>query len=598
MRSATVLALAASGVCFAPAAEAARRKRTRMGDAPTTDMGSGDVSYETSSSSTSKASCSATVSATTTSTAVSSFADIFVELRKTFCNDPTVLTYFGGYAYFDPASDTETALHVKSFDDRISAIAELVLESKIECDASGKYAYACGAGWAAAKSFAGAAYEAYAAAWVDVDTGDCDCGIDIFASSDAVVSSFAEIWTQIAARLDDAACAGTAASGHEVTEVNREKVKSCISTVIFDYWGAAASKAWYDGNCHPNTKIECKTCCVDHYGVAIPDCDCTDWYAYCEDFVYQRALVVAKSWIEGTTVKDEATCTTTLQDRYNGWLRQLHEPFEYENKIDDSKANATAQCEAFTYADSAVSAYNAQANAMANVVEKTCQLDIVDPEPLRHAVDGFAQAHAEIFQEAYAKCSLEGGDAEYDGGCALSTAFTESFAEACSQAIATAVASISNGADGCQCDIDIKALAEATAVEYKTIFAHVQTAVRAGACSYGELESKIARLCVVESSAYAVAHAVANVLIEGKCVSGNKAEFCEGKCVEYETDDEAWKPCVAECEKESEYKAKAIVDTLATIEVENYASCAEYSDPVGDAYSYNTKVNYTDRVDN
>ena len=123
-----------------------------------------------------------------------------------------MLTYFGGYQYFDPAYDTETELHVKSFDEQISAIAELVLQSKIECNASGKYAYACGSTWAAAKSFAGAAYEAYAAAWVDVDTGDCNCGIDIYASSDAVVSSFAEIWTQIAARLDDHACAGTGAA--------------------------------------------------------------------------------------------------------------------------------------------------------------------------------------------------------------------------------------------------------------------------------------------------------------------------------------------------------------------------------------------------
>ena len=135
-----------------------------------------------------------------------------VELRKTFCDDPSVLTYFGGYQYFDPAYDTATALYVESFDEQISAIAELVLQSKIECNASGKYAYACGSTWAAAKSFAGAAYEAYAAAWVDVDTGDCNCGIDIYASSDAVVSSFAEIWTQIAARLDDHACAGTGAA--------------------------------------------------------------------------------------------------------------------------------------------------------------------------------------------------------------------------------------------------------------------------------------------------------------------------------------------------------------------------------------------------
>ena len=71
--------------------------------------------------------------------------------------------------------------------------------------------------------------------------------------------------------------------------------------------------------------------------------------------------------------------------------------------------------------------------AVKRVVEATCHLDLTDPTPLTDAVYGYASAHAEIFQEAYTKCSLEGGDDEYDGGCALSTAFTESYAEACAE---------------------------------------------------------------------------------------------------------------------------------------------------------------------
>ena len=40
--------------------------------------------------------------------------------------------------------------------------------------------------------------------------------------------------------------------------------------------------------------------------------------------------------------------------------------FKYENKVDDTNANAHAQCEAFTYADSIVSAANGQAHASAS----------------------------------------------------------------------------------------------------------------------------------------------------------------------------------------------------------------------------------------
>ena len=31
--------------------------------------------------------------------------------------------------------------------------------------------------------------------------------------------------------------------------MDRVKVKSCVSTVIFDFWGKAAAKAWLSGNC-------------------------------------------------------------------------------------------------------------------------------------------------------------------------------------------------------------------------------------------------------------------------------------------------------------------------------------------------------------
>ena len=53
---------------------------------------------------------------------------------------------------------------------------------------------------------------AYATAWNSVKTGtSCSCDVDIYASADATVSGWAEIWAGIYASLDNAACAGTGA---------------------------------------------------------------------------------------------------------------------------------------------------------------------------------------------------------------------------------------------------------------------------------------------------------------------------------------------------------------------------------------------------
>lgn len=58
----------------------------------------------------------------------------------------------------------------------IKAIAKLVLESKLECSASGKYAYACGETWSKADAYAGAAFEVRAARSRIAEHGDvCKC---------------------------------------------------------------------------------------------------------------------------------------------------------------------------------------------------------------------------------------------------------------------------------------------------------------------------------------------------------------------------------------------------------------------------------------
>ena len=152
-------------------------------------------------------------------------------------------------------------LDKESFDGSIAAIAELLIESHIVCDATGNYALACAKTWASATSFAGSAYQgalhlpadvrddchrvtlvlrslpqldachappgapfygshmtlpqrcaAYATAWNSIKTGTtCSCDVDIYASADATVSGWAEIWAGIYAKMDDAACVGTGA---------------------------------------------------------------------------------------------------------------------------------------------------------------------------------------------------------------------------------------------------------------------------------------------------------------------------------------------------------------------------------------------------
>lgn len=72
---------------------------------------------------------------------------------------------------------------------QVGALAELVLESKVTCDAAGEYAYGCGHTWAGATSFAGAAYEAFASAFAETGTAaECNCDVDITANADAVVA--------------------------------------------------------------------------------------------------------------------------------------------------------------------------------------------------------------------------------------------------------------------------------------------------------------------------------------------------------------------------------------------------------------------------
>jgi hypothetical protein len=86
-------------------------------------------------------------------------------------------------------------------------VASMMVSCNVLCsDTSGKYAYACGSTWADAHSFAGAAYEAYASAWADVqgagsDYNYCDCGVDVYAQADVVrlfASAPIQFWDDLA----------------------------------------------------------------------------------------------------------------------------------------------------------------------------------------------------------------------------------------------------------------------------------------------------------------------------------------------------------------------------------------------------------------
>ena len=138
--------------------------------------------------------------ASTWSAAVSGFKDLAVELSLDFCN-------VGDYSYPEKYRNTSQK------DVSIQAIAALLIESKLKCDTSGKYALACASSWAGAYSFAGAGLEAYASAWGDssTDLGKCHCSVDVLAQADAVVSSWAEIWVSIYQGLDDSICATSCA---------------------------------------------------------------------------------------------------------------------------------------------------------------------------------------------------------------------------------------------------------------------------------------------------------------------------------------------------------------------------------------------------
>ena len=200
----------------APAAARPRRSSRTPTPAPENVVPSGDYKSSTTSSSTSTAKCSAEVKSSTWSGAVSGFTDLAVELSLDFCN-------VGEHSYAKRYKNREQK------DLYIKAIAKLLIESKLKCETSGKYAIACASSWAGAYSFAGAAFEAYASAWADsgTDLDKCHCSVNVLAEADAVTSSWGEIWVSIYQGLDDSICAESCAS-HQALPVSAFWWRSCV----------------------------------------------------------------------------------------------------------------------------------------------------------------------------------------------------------------------------------------------------------------------------------------------------------------------------------------------------------------------------------
>lgn len=105
----------------------------------------------------------------------------------------------------------------------------------------------------------------------------------------------------------------------------------------------------------------------------------------------------------------------------------------------------------------------------------------------------------QVYNVAYTTCSLKGGDADFDGGCAVATSFGTAFAAACGKATAAALVDIPKEA----CDCNITVTADAMAAEYRRIFAHVEQQVESVACTDAgyDQENSIGRKCIVNSVA-------------------------------------------------------------------------------------------------
>jgi len=191
----------------------------------------------------------------------------------------------------------------------------------------------------------------------------------------------------------------------------------------------------------------------------------------------------------------------------------------------------------------------------------------------------------------------EGGDADYDGGCARAISYSAAYSKACAEAIAISFVDYTYGKKTkCHCDVSVQTIQTAIAHEVEIIFAFYETQIEARSCNMDNVGtpdiSYIAQSCIATSAADLLVKAMASVVLEGKCVPGgdDKVEYCEGECKEYETYDEDWTACVAECTKSSSVKVTAAVKAVANIEIKSEEYCNGY-DYLRTGETYLVKLN-------
>ena len=90
----------------------------------------------------------------------------------------------------------------------------------------------------------------------------------------------------------------------------------------------------------------------------------------------------------------------------------------------------------------------------------------------------------QVLAEAHTNCVAIGGDAAYDGGCALAKTYSSAYAAACAEAFAASFVDFAYGKKGsCECDIAVSVLVSSISHEFEIISAFYETEVEARSCT-------------------------------------------------------------------------------------------------------------------
>ena len=119
----------------------------------------------------------------------------------------------------------------------------------------------------------------------------------------------------------------------------------------------------------------------------------------------------------------------------------------------------------------------------AALISTGCSLDVLDCLCLPPVPDA-AQETLQVLTVAHTYCVANGGDVDYDGGCALAKTYASSYAEACAEAFVASFIDFAYGKkDSCHCDIGVSVLLGSITHEIAIISAFYETEVEARSCT-------------------------------------------------------------------------------------------------------------------